>query len=249
MQSKVCTICKTDKALSEFHKHTRSRGLVAQRGGMGVGSWCKVCKAERRKPGLTAARQRAEDLAERGLKECTKCSVVKPIREFHVSRVTKDGRAYRCPDCVNANGRKWREENPDAYRLWSADKKAELHRRNRQWREQNQEHLSRSFAAWARANPDKINALVAKRNAAKKNALVPWANLEAVGAIYAEATRLTRETGVRHEVDHIYPLQGETICGLHWEGNLQILTKTENIRKKNRMPEEYEELCRRRQAA
>lgn len=97
---------------------------------------------------------------------------------------------------------------------------------------------------WAKANPDKINALIAKRNAIKKNALAPWADLTAIRAIYAEATRLTKETGIRHEVDHIYPLQGETCCGLHVENNLQILTKTENIRKKNRMPEEYAAMVR-----
>ncbi|MFP5434219.1 MAG: HNH endonuclease signature motif containing protein [Alphaproteobacteria bacterium] len=67
---------------------------------------------------------------------------------------------------------------------------------------------------------------------------MPWANQEAIRAIYAEAALLTDTTGVRHEVDHIYPLQGKFVCGLHCEANLQILTKTENIRKHNRMPEQ-----------
>lgn len=69
--------------------------------------------------------------------------------------------------------------------------------------------------------------------------MVRWADLDAIRAIYAEAARLTAETGIRHEVDHYYPLQGEIVCGLHCEANLQILTKAENIRKKNRMPEEF----------
>lgn len=62
----------------------------------------------------------------------------------------------------------------------------------------------------------------------------PWANGAAIRAIYAEAKRLTRETGIQHHVDHIIPLQGERVTGLHVETNLQILTGSENSRKRNR---------------
>lgn len=73
--------------------------------------------------------------------------------------------------------------------------------------------------------------------ARKKHATVAWCDAAAVRALYAEAARMTRETGVRHEVDHIVPLQGRNVCGLHWEGNLQILTKIENQRKRNKLIE------------
>lgn len=58
-----------------------------------------------------------------------------------------------------------------------------------------------------------------------------WRDKKAIKDIYQEARRLTAETGIKHEVDHIVPIMGQKVCGLHVEANLQILTKTENIRK------------------
>lgn len=58
-----------------------------------------------------------------------------------------------------------------------------------------------------------------------------WANKTAIAKIYSEAKRLTAETGIKHEVDHIVPILNKKVCGLHVEANLQILTKSENIRK------------------
>jgi 5-methylcytosine-specific restriction endonuclease McrA len=56
--------------------------------------------------------------------------------------------------------------------------------------------------------------------------------------MYKKAAELTKMTGVCHEVDHIIPLQGKNISGLHCPLNLQILTKSENSRKGNRYDDE-----------
>ena len=70
-----------------------------------------------------------------------------------------------------------------------------------------------------------------QRRAAMQFATPAWANRKAIRKIYAEAKLLTEKTGVPHEVDHIVPIQGATVCGLHVEHNLQILPKTDNVRK------------------
>ena len=61
-----------------------------------------------------------------------------------------------------------------------------------------------------------------------------WADKEAIKAVYVEARRLTWASGVEHHVDHEIPLQGEFVSGLHVHNNLQILTGSENSKKRNR---------------
>lgn len=70
--------------------------------------------------------------------------------------------------------------------------------------------------------------------AAKRRAVPAWADMEKVAAMYEEARRLTDETGVEHNVDHIVPLTSRKVADLHWEGNLRITTKLENAAKGNR---------------
>lgn len=79
---------------------------------------------------------------------------------------------------------------------------------------------------------EKYAAQAAERRA--RLALPPWANREAIAAIYSEARRLTSSTGVKWEVDHVIPLKNEIVCGLHVQTNLRVILKTENCSKSNR---------------
>ena len=88
--------------------------------------------------------------------------------------------------------------------------------------------------AWKSINPDRLNFYTAKRRAAQLERTVPWADLVSIQAIYSEAKRLTETTGVKHHVDHVIPLQGELVSGLHVESNLQVLTAQENCSKSNK---------------
>lgn len=98
---------------------------------------------------------------------------------------------------------------------------------------ENRKRVRKYQAKYFRNNRHIIAAKDSKRRAAKLNAYVPWADQEKIRAIYQEAQEKTKSTGIQHHVDHIIPLQGKNICGLHVETNLQVITEKENLRKSN----------------
>ena len=78
------------------------------------------------------------------------------------------------------------------------------------------------------------------RRATKLKATPIWLTTEQknqINNIYKNCLNITKQTGIKHNVDHIIPLKGKKVCGLHVPWNLQILTATENNSKNNRLIE------------
>jgi len=137
----------------------------------------------------------------------------------------------------------------DGYRFWSystriAKKTKYFYEVWRSWEEYEkwttEGGMNKVQAAWQKRNPAKCNARAMQRHAAKKNRTPPWLTTEHLKQIedfYIRAKIAEDFTGEKYEVDHIEPLQGKEVCGLHVPWNLQLLPKKENIKKGNRRVE------------
>ncbi len=92
------------------------------------------------------------------------------------------------------------------------------------WRQENAERYKATQRAW-----DQLygNAKNAKRRALKLRATPAWADLEAIKQFYANCPE-------GYHVDHIIPLKGKNVCGLHVLNNLQYLPAKENLQKSNK---------------
>lgn len=93
-----------------------------------------------------------------------------------------------------------------------------------------------SSSAYAANNRGKKNAWYARYHAAKLNASPSWTTklqFAEIEEFYVLAKELSWLSESPLEVDHIIPLQGETVSGLHLPWNLQILPKSMNCSKGN----------------
>ena len=126
---------------------------------------------------------------------------------------------------AKANSKLWREQNPERFRETI-----------KRWEKENKERVRKVNKAWKKANKHKVNASTRMRQAAKLNATPPWLNEDhkfMLEEIYELRDLRTQATGVVHHVDHIVPLRGAEVCGLHVPWNLQVIPASDNIRKGN----------------
>ena len=165
-------------------------------------------------------------------KQCNKCGEAKELTDFHKQTNAKDGHSYMCKVCNLAKDRAWCKANPEKKtaraKAWYEANREKSIANTKAWRKAHPDICKAYRKAWDKANPEKNTIKKAERRAAIKQRTMAWSDLEAIEAIYAKARHLTKVTGVRHEVDHYYPLRGKLVSGLHVETNLQVLTRRAN---------------------
>ena len=162
---------------------------------------------------------------------CSVCGQSKELNLFPKQRTL-------CKVCHNLKTNhlktKWKLNNPDKV-LEDRIRRADIHKEiAKEHYKQNKSRYNELSAAYAKRNKAIVNANSSKYRAHKLQATPQWADLDLIKDVYMEAEYM------QLAVDHIYPLQGKTVCGLHvWE-NLQLLPKSTNSSKYNTMPtEEY----------
>jgi hypothetical protein len=196
------------------------------------------------------------------MKTCTKCKTKKSFDCFTTNKKAKDGLHSWCKNCVN-NERKLKKDiyihTTRKYRIKNIEKIKEYeHKRqqtdsfkkmksesDRRYREKlgdvlkekkreyysDKQHLRR---AEYQRNKQGYIARAYQRLRNIKCLTPSDADKSKIQNFYDEAKRLTQETGIKHEVDHVIPV---SLGGLHHQDNLQILPWFENRKKGNKIME------------
>lgn len=206
MMHKTCTRCGELKELSEFYSD--------KRGSSGVTGRCKAC-----------------------ISECKRANY-NPVKQAERSKKWRQANKQRAYQITRA----WKLANKD--RVAVSDKK---------YREKHKEREAARVAAYAQANPEKgvqrsrryamkhpekmVDA-VSKRRAAKRNQYPLW-DRELTDFVSAEASLLARIRGelfgFKWHVDHVVPLRGKEVRGLHVWNNLRVIPGFLNVRKSNKL--------------
>lgn len=183
-------------------------------------------------------------------KFCTKCKIQKSLDSFSPDKRTPSGKTAHCKSCKNSylltyyystEGNIKRKLSFQKYNKTEQGKKLKRLQRIKYDNSEKGKLKKRELDKKYTSKPEKRaikNAVGAKYRCTKLNATPKWltkSQLDLIKMFYARAKYLTIETGIPHQVDHIIPLQGENVCGLHVPWNLRIVTKSENSSKGNKL--------------
>ena len=167
------------------------------------------------------------------VRQCLQCSADISHRARHAKYCSKTCKVLA-----------WQHNNPEKHAASRAEtrarRKPQAAKEAREWRASNPGRQAALNKQSYQRNREEVLTRQRTYGLRCAGAAPPWLSpeqLEKIAGFYAEARRLTRETGVKHEVDHIEPLNGPASCGLHVPWNLQVLTMKENKSKGNKVPD------------
>jgi len=172
-------------------------------------------------------------------KHCPKCALTKAVADFYISRTRSDGLDAICRACQRTFYVKNKKVISEKAKAKYAANKDVLRARHREalklWREKNLDKNRNYAKAYAKRNQAACLARKRDRDARLQKTSLPTVSVLAMQVIYERAALLTLMTGVPHHVDHIVPLRGKNVSGLHVPWNLRCLPARDNLRKYNKM--------------
>jgi hypothetical protein len=172
-------------------------------------------------------------------KKCSACGEIKSAASFYLDKKATTGLMAPCKPCHIARTRKWQSRNAERFKSTNAANKAKDAASGRQrerlnkWRKANPEKRRAQDVRKRATNCESIYARNQERTATQKRQTPSWANRFIISEIYDCARLRTKLTGVKHHVDHIVPLKGKNVSGLHVENNLRVVPARLNLLKSN----------------
>tara|TARA_R110000822_G_scaffold182643_1_gene322201 strand:+ start:306 stop:698 length:393 start_codon:yes stop_codon:yes gene_type:complete len=118
-------------------------------------------------------------------------------------------------------------------KAWVISNKKAVARNSKTYADKNRKIVNARIKDWKSRNAEKVRMQTATRRAKRKHAQPKWVNSSELLLIYAQAKRVSDMIGYEYHVDHIIPLQGKMVCGLHVPWNLQIIPAWQNLQKQN----------------
>lgn len=159
-------------------------------------------------------------------KTCSKCNVKQSIDEFYKNSRYADGYVTWCKACKKSHAR----ANPQINRNWVAKNQGNVLKTKQKYVEANIEKVRASKRKWSKANTKKELAKTVRYQLAKLHRTPKWLTVEDIKSI--EVFYINCPKG--YHVDHIVPLQGKNVSGLHVLSNLQYLPALVNQKKSNK---------------
>lgn len=183
------------------------------------------------------------------MKTCTKCHNTKTLEDFHKDAMGKEGRRASCKECDLLRKRTQYNTDPifkDKVRTYQRGRSEHYSKLNKAWRENNKVSVRDRVREKYQSNMltrASVKANSAQYRRSKVSAQPKWLSekdKERIKDIYLLAEDLQIISGQKYQVDHIIPLRGKTVCGLHVPWNLQILPADINLAKGNKYEDEHQ---------
>lgn len=173
------------------------------------------------------------------VKKCSTCKEEKNLSEFYKRSDTGRYRSL-CKPCFTESNERTRKISKEHIKkrrhLHYVKNKEKVLKQTKEYKKNNPEVAKKSRQKWRRNNLDKDAARSANRRASKKQRTPKWlteGQKNRIKQYYTAAQDLRWEDEMH--VDHIIPLNGKTVSGLHVPWNLQLLPALENMSKGNRL--------------
>jgi hypothetical protein len=161
------------------------------------------------------------------MKRCCECRQEKPRPEFHKSK-RHGGLAPRCKVCAIAVASRWYQENKDRKRAYDAKRRREK-----------RDLYRNASKRWRENNPESKRADTNSRRRSLRNQMPPWTSPKDMRCFYEQAQRVSACLGSQFHVDHIIPIKGRGVRGLHVPWNLQVIPAIRNQIKSNHYSRRY----------
>lgn len=162
------------------------------------------------------------------LRVCKTCKEEKPHDLFTKNSKCLYGITHKCKSCLNLYSKERYPEKRDA--VIAIQKKSQAKRRLEG------KDVNKASREYNRRNPQYKRFYAAQRKAHVRQATPAWLTTEQkahIKRIYKLAQTMKDITGIDYHVDHIIPLRGKSVCGLHIPENLQVLRSDLNLSKSN----------------